>query len=46
MVFNAMKSRGFQGVSRNEGYKNKKLIIESSLLIVFLTMVLIIDGKV
>ncbi|SDK90686.1 cobalt/nickel transport system permease protein [Natronincola ferrireducens] len=46
MVFNAMKSRGFQGESRNEKIKNKGLIIECCILILFLTMVLIIDGKV
>lgn len=46
MVFSAMKSRGFQGVAREEGIKNKKLIIQSLILILFLALVLIIDGKV
>ncbi|AKL96044.1 cobalt transport protein [Clostridium aceticum] len=46
MVFNAMKSRGFQGEARNGKFKNKVLIIEACIFILFLTVVLIIDGKV
>lgn len=46
MVFHAMKSRGFQGKARNEEFKNKGLFIESYILILFLTIVLIIDGRV
>jgi len=46
MIFHAMKSRGFQGEARNEKFKNKGLIIESCILILFLTVVLIIDRKV
>lgn len=46
MVFNAMKSRGFQGKSRNKKFTNKDLILKSSMLILFLVVTLIIDGKV
>lgn len=46
MVFNAMRARGFQGVARNETYKDKRLIFETSMLILLLMTVLIIDGKV
>lgn len=46
MVFQAMKSRGFQGVAREEGLRNKKLIRDSLVLILFLALVLIIDGMV
>lgn len=46
MVFNAMKSRGFQGEARGQSLKNKRLIFEAGVLIVFLVMVLIMDGKV
>lgn len=46
MVFNAMKSRGFQGVGRSQSLKNKRLIFEAGVLIVFLVIVLIMDGKV
>lgn len=46
MVFNAMKSRGFQGGAENRSIKNKKLIIEASMLILLLAVVLIIDGRV
>ena len=46
MVFNAMKSRGFQGESRSKKFHNKDLILKSSVLILFLVATLIIDGKV
>lgn len=46
MVFNAMKSRGFQGESRSKKFKNKDLIFKASMLILFLVATLIIDGKV
>ena len=46
MVFNAMKSRGFQGNSRSKKNSNKDLVFKSFLLIVFLISILIIDRKV
>lgn len=46
MVFNAMKSRGFQGEGRNRKFNNRDLIFKSSILILFLAVILIIDGKV
>lgn len=46
MVFNAMRSRGFQGTARNECLNSKKIIFQASMLIIFLAVVLVIDGKV
>jgi len=46
IVFNAMKSRGFQGETGNEKFSYKGLFLEARALILFLVMVLIIDGKV
>lgn len=46
MVFNAMKSRGFQGEAKNKKFNNKALIFKFSMLILFLIIILIIDRKV
>jgi cobalt/nickel transport system permease protein len=46
MVFNAMKSRGFQGEARNNKFNNKELILKSSMLALFLLAILVIDRKV
>ncbi|NLM03965.1 MAG: hypothetical protein GX214_02970 [Clostridiales bacterium] len=46
MVFNAMKSRGFEGQSRNKEVKDKELIFKSFILITVLILILIVDGKV
>lgn len=45
MVFNAMKSRGFEGEARNKMRGNKGLLVSSSILALFLTIILMIDGK-
>lgn len=46
MVFNAMKSRGFQGEARNNKFNNKELILKSSMLALFLLAILVIDRTV
>ncbi|NLW24414.1 MAG: hypothetical protein GXY91_04120 [Clostridia bacterium] len=46
MVFKAMKSRGFEGTARKDSWKNSRLIIEAGMLILFLMVVLIVDGKI
>lgn len=45
-VFNAMKSRGYDGESRNKNGMNKALIAKAGMLAVLLVVVLIFDRKV
>lgn len=45
-VFNAMKSRGYEGESRKKNKMNKALIAKAGMMAVFLSVVLILDRKV
>ena len=44
-VFQAMKARGFEGQGGNREFRNKALVVKSSLWIAVLIIILIIDGK-
>jgi len=46
MVYKAMTSRGFQGTTGNKPLRDKRLAVESGLLVLLLATVLIADGMV